>query len=216
MFAWIAARKSYFTTAFAATHVLFMTIHCLPFNVRPKGLADGIAAFRDAVSAPYVETLGLVHDWSLFAPEPDKYAYALEVVVRYEDGTSASWFYPRTIDKGYVALFASTRMIGWTEGIFVEVCLGELDEDDEGTYLAEIWRDNARFAVRALGEHGTPAATATLQCHVGLVGPPGDGDLDKVLPRTTSWPLTEHDDVIAYDFAHDTTTVFPSDDDDDE
>jgi hypothetical protein len=66
---------------------------------------------------PYLNALGLDQDWALFAPDPRRTVIGLEAVVRYEDGTTATWTIPN--DDPIVGAYRDYRWRKWMENVIM-------------------------------------------------------------------------------------------------
>jgi len=67
---------------------------------------------------PFLNAVGLDQNWALFAPNPRRAAIGLRAVVRYEDGTSATWTIPN--DDPVVGTYRDYRWRKWMENVFMD------------------------------------------------------------------------------------------------
>ncbi|HEY5197183.1 MAG TPA: hypothetical protein VIJ51_09175 [Solirubrobacteraceae bacterium] len=82
---------------------------------------------------PYLNALGLDQDWALFAPDPRRQAIGLRAVVRYDDGTSATWTIPQ--DDPVIGTYRDYRWRKWMENV-------DMDANQS------LWRPAALWAAR--------------------------------------------------------------------
>jgi hypothetical protein len=82
---------------------------------------------------PYLNALGLDQDWALFAPDPRRQAIGLRAVVRYDDGTSATWTIPN--DDPVVGTYRDYRWRKWMENVIMDA-------------NQSLWRPAALWAAR--------------------------------------------------------------------
>jgi hypothetical protein len=66
---------------------------------------------------PYLDAVGLDQDWALFAPDPRRTAIGLRAIVRYDDGTSATWTIPQ--DDPVIGAYRDYRWRKWMENLIV-------------------------------------------------------------------------------------------------
>jgi hypothetical protein len=67
---------------------------------------------------PYLNAVGLDQDWALFAPDPRRTAIGLRAVVRYDDGTSATWTIPQ--DDPVIGAYRDYRWRKWMENVIMD------------------------------------------------------------------------------------------------
>lgn len=67
---------------------------------------------------PYLNALGLDQNWALFAPDPRRTAIGLRAVVRYDDGTSATWTIPN--DDPVIGTYRDYRWRKWMENLIMD------------------------------------------------------------------------------------------------
>lgn len=82
---------------------------------------------------PYLNALGLDQDWALFAPDPRRTAIGLDAVVRYEDGTTATWTIPN--DDPVIGAYRDYRWRKWMENVIMPTS-------------QSLWRGAALWAAR--------------------------------------------------------------------
>jgi hypothetical protein len=82
---------------------------------------------------PYLNALGLDQDWALFAPDPRREAIGLRAIVRYDDGTSATWTIPD--DDPVIGTYRDYRWRKWMENVIMPTSQG-------------LWRAAALWAAR--------------------------------------------------------------------
>jgi hypothetical protein len=68
---------------------------------------------------PYLNAVGLDQDWALFAPDPRRTAIGLQAVVRYDDGTSATWTIPQ--DDPVIGTYRDYRWRKWMENVIMDL-----------------------------------------------------------------------------------------------
>jgi hypothetical protein len=115
-------------------HVVVITLWCFPMAPRSfRILADPNATPREKANAPqpsgvdailfnndryvrenpvvrgYLLSSGLWQYWDMFAPNPSKSDYYIDMVVRYRDGSESTFDYPRMETMGILAKYTHER-----------------------------------------------------------------------------------------------------------
>lgn len=180
--------------AFVAFHLIAITIWALPNppqeflnGTRPIGirtdsvksfgqslastLTDGLLTWNSKYGKPsflrfYTMSTGFWQYWDMFAPNPantDRYGTA---TIRYADGTTEEWAYPRVYDLGIFEKYLKERYRKFFERA----------HDEPFIYL---WSPFAR-RVAELATHtpANPVVQVTLRRHFMVIPPP-----DQPLPK---------------------------------
>lgn len=116
---------------------------------------------------PYLNALALDQAWALFAPDPRRAVIDLDAIVRYEDGSTADWHFPR--DGALIGTYRDYRWRKWAENAIA---------DQNGGAL---WKPAALWAAAREQRAGHRVVSVTLLRHVAPLTPPG------TLPRALPW-----------------------------
>ncbi len=139
---------------FIVWHLFALSIWLLPFN-------SAIVPFFAPFVRPYVVSTGFAQSWSMFSPDPDKLDVYLEAQIRYADGETRAWFFPRMVGMGYTKKYEQER---WRKLIEVSTHGGN----------QMLWPALARYAAR-VNDYDTqnPPTSVELVQHSRTVPPPG-------------------------------------------
>jgi hypothetical protein len=107
---------------------------------------------------PYLNAIGLDQGWALFAPDPRREVIGLKAVVRYEDGTSATWTIPN--DDPVVGTYRDYRWRKWMENVIMDENRG-------------LWRPAALWAAREEARPDRREFDVTLVRLEASLRPPG-------------------------------------------
>jgi hypothetical protein len=107
---------------------------------------------------PYLNAIGLDQGWALFAPDPRREVIGLKAVVRYEDGTSATWTIPN--DDPVVGTYRDYRWRKWMEYVIMDA-------------NQALWRPAALWAAREEARRDRPEFDVTLVRLEATLRPPG-------------------------------------------
>jgi hypothetical protein len=107
---------------------------------------------------PYLNALGLDQSWAIFAPEPRRAVLDLRAVVRYDDGSTATWRIPH--DDPFVGTFRDYRWRKWLENV-----IGDANQ--------QLWRPAAIWIAAHEARPGRRAVQVTLVRRFATLQPPG-------------------------------------------
>jgi len=111
-----------------------------------------------APGQPYLNALGLDQNWALFAPDPRRTAIGLRAVVRYDDGTSATWTIPN--DDPVIGTYRDYRWRKWMENVIMDA-------------NQALWRPAALWAAREEARPDRREFDVTLVRLEAILRPPG-------------------------------------------
>jgi hypothetical protein len=148
-----------FINAFIILHVYIIVIWGLPSS-----------RFRYVMTQPvqsYVLQTGLWQSWDMFSPEPLSLNFTVEAHIRFRDGSTNVWEFPRMEKLGIWERFQKERYRKWRERI---------RQDSYGI----AWNDTARFVARLHNNPANPPVKVTLVRHWQAITPPAlrPGTLD--------------------------------------
>ncbi|MCA1680565.1 MAG: hypothetical protein LC777_17255 [Actinobacteria bacterium] len=112
-----------------------------------------------ASGQPYLNALGVDQSWALFAPDPRRGLIDLRGVVTFDDGSSATWRFPR--NGPLVGTYRDYRWRKWTENAISE------------TNAATLWRSAALWAAKEQARPGRRAAKVRPVRRFAPLNPPG-------------------------------------------
>ena len=129
-------------SAFLLFHLVAITFWCLPLNTAL------IQAFRGAVR-PYMAWSGLFQAWDMFAPEPLQMNLYLDAIVKFRDGTTRTWSFPRMEKLPIAERYFKERYRKFAEVV-------RLDQ------YSMLWPDCARYIARLNYNPANPPVEVSL------------------------------------------------------
>lgn len=112
-----------------------------------------------ASGQPYLNVLGLDQSWALFAPDPRRVLIDLRGVVTFDDGSTATWRFPR--NGALVGTYRDYRWRKWTENAISDA------------NAATLWKSAAVWAAKEKARPGRRAARVKLVRRIAPLNPPG-------------------------------------------
>lgn len=120
--------------------------------------ASPLRATLLATGQPYLNALGLDQTWAVFAPEPRRAVIDLRAVVRYDDGSTATWRIPN--DDPLIGTFRDYRWRKWMENVIADA-------------NQQLWRPAAVWVAAQAPRAGRRAVEVTLVRRFATLPPPG-------------------------------------------
>ncbi len=124
------------------------------------------------VGQPYLNALGLDQAWNVFAPDPRQEVIDFQARVRYADGSSDMWTYPRGDDV--IGVYWDYRWRKWVEHAIADVRRDQL------------WKPTAAYVARQMSRPGRRPVEVKLVRRFYAMTPPGE------LRRTTQFNEYEY------------------------
>lgn len=133
-----------------------LTLVCIAATNLPES-----ALRRDLMASgqPYLNALGLDQSWALFAPNPRRVLIDLRGVVTFDDGSSATWRFPR--NGPLIGTYRDYRWRKWTENAISDV------------NAAALWKPAALWAATETARTGRRASKVSLVRRFAPLTPPG-------------------------------------------
>lgn len=107
---------------------------------------------------PYLNALGLDQSWAIFAPEPRRAVIDLRAMVRYDDGSTATWRIPE--NDPVIGTFRDYRWRKWLENVI---------QDSN----PQLWRPAAAWAAAQEDRPGRRVVQVQLVRRFATLQPPG-------------------------------------------
>ena len=139
--------------AFILWNLFAVTIWLLPACVLRQTCVSWVS--------PYMEFTGLAQNWNMFSPNPSDLDLYWEARIRYQDGQTRSWEFPRMTDLGYFDRYRRERF-------------RKLVEFANPDTSRMVWPSLARYAARTNNSdpHNAPVSVELVR-HFRTVPPPG-------------------------------------------
>lgn len=129
-------------SAFLLFHIVAITFWCIPLDTAL------IQAFRGAIR-PYMLWSELFQAWDMFAPNPLGLNSYLDAVVKFRDGKSSTWSFPRMENLPIAERYSKERYRKFAEYV-------RLDKD------SLLWPDCARYIARLNNNPTNPPVEVSL------------------------------------------------------
>ncbi len=157
-----------------------MLLTLLASNLSQSGLQDWLAR----LVKPVRNGLGLDQTWGVFSPDPRSRVYGFEARIRYGDGTSEVWHWPR--GDPLISEYRSYHWQKWAEQVRL---------DDESL----LWRPFAEWLARTHNSTGRHPTDVTLVRRWFDLNPPGSHPSHGPWHAYTFFTLQVNPDLLASD-----------------
>lgn len=141
-------------SAFIAFNLFAITCWCVPLQ------SPLLSRIRSGM-LPYMRWIGLFQSWDMFAPNPSNLNNYVGALVKFRDGSSRLWNFPRMENLGYVDRYFKERYRKYANDNL------RLDAD------SALWPDAARYIARVNNQPSNPPVQVSLIRYWSVIPPPG-------------------------------------------
>jgi len=134
--------------------IIFVLLTLLASNLSDSGLQHSLTRFVE----PLRNGAGLDQAWGVFAPDPRKIVYGLEGRIRYDDGTTEIWHWPK--GDPIISEYRAYHWQKWSEQVRL---------DDKGG----LWQPFAEWLARTHDRPNRHPTEITLVRRWSDLNPPG-------------------------------------------
>ena len=133
------------------------------------------------VGQPYLNALGLDQSWNVFAPDPRQKVIDVEGRVRFADGSTSTWKYPRR--DPFVGVYSDYRWRKWTEWVTSDA-------------YRDLWKPAAAYIARQEASAGRRPVSVTLVRRSRGMIPPGTNRPEQIWEESSYYTLEVTPEIL--------------------